>query len=294
MKLFIYEKHHPHLKKDMLLIKLQQGEREGVASLLSWPHLGDPELSELCQDLLNEQKNSLVQKALYFAYHDLYQKNLKPIQLPQSHKLVQDEEQLLQSLSCKKLKLKPKKNVVELAQLLNDLQIKPDSLRIDFNNRLSQEQFKKFVEHCSTSTLEAIEFIEDPFEYNEESWEMLQKKSPKLHLALDHGVFFKKLAFDVYIWKPAKSFYKDLNCKIIPTHYLSDEIEWYCSLWEASQYEGLLNQVCGFGGEHINLTYKPGDVVQIKKHWNHDIQQYPWKLVSEDFSLVFQFSELSS
>ncbi len=94
MKLYVAEKTQTHLNKKIMVLKLEDQNQYGVASLSSWPHLGDPELSDLQKDLVSDQKYSLVQKALYFAIKDLKQENIHTVQLPESHRLVQDEKYL--------------------------------------------------------------------------------------------------------------------------------------------------------------------------------------------------------
>lgn len=289
MKLYIAEKIQPHLDKKVLILKLEDQHNCGVASLTSWPHLGDPSLTDLQKDLVSDQNYSLVQKALYFATKDLKQENIHSLKLPESHKLVQDEKHLEDSLRFPKIKLKPKQSFQILAATLNTLPFTSKSLRLDFNNKLSYDEFNKFLKLCSAETRTAFDFIEDPFDYNEGLWTNIKTNFPELSLALDHKIDFKNPCFDVYIWKPAKSFFPNLSCKVIPTHYMSDEMEWYCALWEASQHD-LLNQICGFGTEHLNLTYKAGDKIEIKKHWNQNINDLNWKLLSEDFKLAFNFA----
>ena len=289
MKLYVSEKTQTHLNKKIMVLKLEDQNQYGVASLSSWPHLGDPELSDLQKDLVSDQKYSLVQKALYFAIKDLKQENIHTVQLPESHRLVQDEKYLEDNLRFSKLKLKPKQSFQILAATLNTLPFTPKSLRLDFNNKLSYDEFYEFLKLCSAQTHAAFDFIEDPFEYNEQLWAKIKTDFPEVSLALDHKIDFKKTCFDVYIWKPAKSFFPNLSCKVIPTHYMSNEMEWYCSLWEASQHD-LLNQICGFGTEHLNLDYKAGDKIEIKKHWNQNINDLNWQLLSEDFKLTFNFT----
>ncbi|MCH2533882.1 MAG: hypothetical protein MK008_05525 [Bdellovibrionales bacterium] len=288
MKLFIAEKTQKSLDKKILILKLEDQNEAGIASLTSWPHLGDTSLADLKLDLLSDQNHSLVQKSLYFAMKDLKQENLKNITLPESHKLIQDEKYLATSPPFNKLKLKPKQNFEKLAETLNALNFKANSLRLDFNNKLSFDEFYSFLKLCHSKTLEAFDFIEDPFAYEEKLWAQIKADFPNLSLALDHSIEFNQPCFDFYIWKPAKSFYPNISCNIVPTHYMSDEIEWYCSLWEASEKK-LLNNICGFGTEHLlNLDFKAGDMTVIKKHWNQNLDDFSWHLLSENFQLTFK------
>lgn len=289
MKLYVAEKTQNHLDKKTLVLKLEEQQQCGVASLTSWPHLGDPKLDDLKRDLIQSQKHSLVQKALFFAIKDLKQENIQTICLPDSHKLIQDEKDLDSSLKSSKIKLKPKQSFKDLAETLNALPLQTKSLRVDFNNKLVFDEFYEFLNLCTEQTLNAFDFVEDPFTYNEQLWTKIKTDFPNVSLALDHSTEFKSQCFDIYIWKPAKSFLPKLSCNIVPTHYMSDEMEWYCSVWEAAQHD-LLNQICGFGTEHLNLDYKVGENIKIKKHWNQNINDLNWQLLSEDFKLTFKLT----
>lgn len=292
MKLFVAEAILPESLTSILLLKLEDQKEIGISSLCSWTHLGDPSLEALKQDLLQGQRHSLTQKALFFAYKDLRSENIKSLIFPKTQKLLKDEDLLSNHLNLEKIKLKPKAKARELAKHLNSLCLSPKSLRIDFNNKLSESEFRGFIELCSSRTKLAIEYIEDPIFYCDKLWGKLRHDYPEIKLALDHSVKFEAINFDYYIWKPAKSFLdpKLKNIKIIPTHYLSNEVELMSSVWEASNYNSLLDEYCGFSTAHLTQTqnhFISDKELRVTKNWGIDPKKYKWNILTENINLVF-------
>ena len=207
-------------KSEGLLLRAKINDCTGFACVHSWPHLGDPTLDELLQELKDKSfKHPLLARAAENLNVDAAaRKQNKPllgnIHL-KSHLQVNFETDLsLESIesfkACgfKSLKIKISKdhasaveNLKRLERHLGDLK-----LRLDFNSQLSATTFKSFLKSLGQNLLDSIDFMEDPFPLDIE-WEEIQKEF-KIRLAVDfekHKARNSRLleCFDVLVLKPS-------------------------------------------------------------------------------------------
>ena len=134
----------------------------GVADICPWPSLGDLTLD---QELL--QKGPIYQRALQLAQIDLDARKNKTkliIDVPvKNHALIQDYKTAPQ-INSEFIKIKADKNIIDLAKYLNGL--KDVKIRLDFNFCLTEIEFRSFITLLDPQTLQQIDVIEDPFEFN--------------------------------------------------------------------------------------------------------------------------------
>ncbi len=180
------------------LLKITDFENNfGVADICPWPSLGDLNLD---QEL--SQKGPLFQRAIELANKDLQaRKNkihlLSGVQI-KNHVLVSDYKNFdFKSAQSGFVKIKGDQSVCELAEILN--QLKGFKIRLDFNFRLNEIEFRNFLNLLNPEALKNIDVVEDAFEFNEKSWAELNQK---VTLALDWN--FKNHQWSNLICKPAR------------------------------------------------------------------------------------------
>lgn len=172
------------------MIRLEREGSFGYADIHPWEELGDEPL----ESHLKSFSSVLAQRALYFAEMDRQARELgcnllSDVEMPvgQPHASLQENYVSGQGSSHLKIKLgmNPSREIAWLQQL-TPLFIKDNiKLRLDFNNRLDQKSFHSYLESIKPlHTL--IDFIEDPYPFNDKEWASDQKKFP-FSLALDFG-----------------------------------------------------------------------------------------------------------
>lgn len=94
--------------------------------------------------------------------------------VPKSHFLVTDLSSFQGAKGSPRVKVKvgrkPKSEIARLHEWIPILEEERLLLRLDFNNRLTHEQFRSYMGELKLLH-SFIEFIEDPFPYDEEAWE---------------------------------------------------------------------------------------------------------------------------
>lgn len=132
------------------------------------------------------------------------------------------------------------KELLLLKELLPSLDQKI-KVRLDFNERFSFNEFRKFLDKITDWLGSYLEFIEDPFSYNEDQWIGIQKDY-RICLALDmaEDVRQVKRGFDYIVLKPAiqqiDSFLEHIgNKKVVITHYMDSAIGQMIAFSEAQK-----------------------------------------------------------
>jgi O-succinylbenzoic acid--CoA ligase len=174
----------PDLVQKGCLIKIEDiSGGFGVADLCPWPTLGDMTLDE---ELL--KKGPLFQRALELAQKDLNSRKNKQSLISdikiKNHILVSDYKKFDFNLpEGSVVKIKGDTNFIDLARILNSMNsVNPLRIRLDFNFCLNEQQFRNFIDLLSDQTVNQIEVVEDPFEFNQKPWDELNQK---VTLALD-------------------------------------------------------------------------------------------------------------
>lgn len=182
------------------LLKVVWNERKiGYADLHPWPELGDEPLAVQIEKLKQLKLTNLTEQCVWLASIDakgrMEKRNLYDNQILLKNnaiitKLDNHTVELLDPVAkngFSKVKIKVGVDPDEEIKLINRIaQTHTIKLRLDFNNRLlSYAAFEKFINALSVSAKFQIDYVEDPFPYNEEAWKKARELAP---LAIDWGL----------------------------------------------------------------------------------------------------------
>lgn len=235
----------------------------GYADCHPWHELGDLPLTEQISQLSQNKFTSLTQRSLYFAQLDAHARSNKinlfnGLTIPSSHYLLPNllkwnltilSEILEQQFTHVKIKLGDDlpNEINRLKALFKWISVHPIKIRLDFNLKLSQEQFRNFLEEISPWK-NHIDFCEDPFSFDLNSWKEMQNLGFKLacdafsEKALNH---FASAA--VCILKPAvqseKPFLNNTHQRLVVTSYLDHPFGQLCAAYIAAKNKN--SEVCG-------------------------------------------------
>lgn len=184
------------------LIKIQdEFGNEGFSDLCPWPSLGDfPIEEELAL------QGPLYQHAINLALFDLQARKNKKVLVTsdkiKNNILIADFKEIEGEFDFSKVtvKIKGNEHIYEFAQFLVENVKRFKTIRVDFNNCISEFQFSEFLNLLSDEVLQKIEYIEDPFFFHRDQW---SKYSAKVKLALD----WKQAEGQSWanrIWKPSR------------------------------------------------------------------------------------------
>lgn len=184
------------------LIKIQDIEgNEGFSDLCPWPSLGDQTLDE---ELASQ--GPLYQRALDLALLDLEaRKNKKVLVTPEPVKnniLISDFRDLKGDFDFSKVavKIKGNEHVYDFAKFLVENISRFKTIRIDFNNCISEFLFSEFIHLLSEDVFKKIEYIEDPFFFHRDQWNQF---SAKVKLMLDWKQA-EEQNWHFRVWKPSR------------------------------------------------------------------------------------------
>lgn len=191
----------------------------GYCDCHPWPSLGDPPLHSLLKRLARDQyEHPILQHALRFAKKDGELRALKrslfdELEVPDSHLLLEaaEPQELDQAaregFKCVKVKAgKPFfSDVKALNHFFSVAKAYGIKVRLDFNESLTFSEYCQFGELLSPWEKQ-IDFIEDPFPFEEKNWAAAKKRLP-FTLACDrrlpHALSQKLTAsVDLYVIKP--------------------------------------------------------------------------------------------
>jgi O-succinylbenzoate synthase len=230
----------------------------GYADLFPWPELGDEPLADQLAMLQSGLFTSLSRNSFVFTRADARARSEKKslwedLTIPKNHKLVTDAASLLTSETLEqilsegfeKLKLKLGREPKSEANLINKIAKTLSGrakLRLDFNSSLSMENWQAFCESLSSEAIHAIDFIEDPIEWDSKEGFGLSPRH--LKLAVDRAsdaVIDAMTCPDVIIIKPAVSDVasslvkaKNWHKRIVITSYLDHPVGQLWAAWSAA------------------------------------------------------------
>lgn len=231
--------------KNGALVRFSFNDGYGYADCHPLVEFGDDPLELQKYKLKRGEFTPITSRAADFAKLDadarLENRSLfRPEDKVKSHCLLLNllQENELQHMAFGFLKIKLKGQETEIAAL-NNLKARAPNLkwRLDFNSKLTYLSFCKFLDKIDLSM---IDFIEDPFPFDEELWQAMEKKY-SIQLAAD----FEKKKINkwlpkVLIVKPAIDSldqYKDKNARIIITSYLAHPFEQLTAAYSACQID---------------------------------------------------------
>lgn len=262
----------PSTTREGALLKIKFNDRSvGYADCHPWPELGDEPLIIQLEKLILKKQTPLTKRSIHFARIDATARRenrslFKGLEIPKSHRLITD----LTLLTTNDLntyinegfdyfKVKLGSNLLAESFLLqlffNNKNVK---LRLDFNEKISQSEFEDFYSRIS-SLHEKIDFIEDPFSYDEKKWSDVQEKH-NLSLACDrHAIqaIGKPHAAKVLILKPAidaENWIQTGGQKVVVTSYLDHPLGQLAAAWVSVQFPNPSTRIEGL---QTHLVYEP-------------------------------------
>lgn len=203
------------------LLKVQWLDgRIGYADIHPWPELGDATLDEQLGDLKKGRISTQLEQSIWCASQDAKlrenKKNIFEVGAKVSNNFTLSDYKSapdgmldeVRKADFKTIKMKAGLNLEEEAKFVARMASAQFKVRLDFNAALSFQSFHKFLGFLTPRAKLAIEYIEDPFQFDLEQWTNANELVP---LALDREASRVKwdelpaiLPFKFLILKPAK------------------------------------------------------------------------------------------
>jgi o-succinylbenzoate synthase len=206
---------------------------DGFADVHPWPDLGDAPLDEQLALLARGKTTALTRASLRCAAVDGEARRrgvslFEGLTVPLSHWPGADPPPAFDTVKLKR--------VSEVPESVR--------IRIDFNARLTAEEFLRVAE---TLPRERIDFVEDPCPYDEEVWHELRARTG-MRLALDR---FSGHA-DVLVHKPALQTEWPVHDDVVVTSYMDHAIGQFYAAYVAATHA--TNPRCGL---MTHVLYEP-------------------------------------
>lgn len=246
----------------------------GYADCHPWIELDDLPWEDQLRSLVNDNLTPLLQRSLMFARQDAEARAqgvslFKNLKLPSSHYLFSNlhengTEELDDGIKkgFKKFKLKVSGELGEvpiLQKLVGGLPSEHIKLRLDFNSKLTEDDFRRFLD-ASHSISHFIEFYEDPFPYDYKSWMSLRADygialacDKSVQKALDH-----QDSVDYFVFKPAAQVVNPPKHGFtVITSYLDHPIGQLAAMYTAAKAAQEFPQQVVAGGLASHFAYEP-------------------------------------
>lgn len=200
------------------LLKMQWPDGKiGYSDLHPWPELGDQPLDLQIQNMKKGKMSSQIEQSIWLARRDAIARSNNQSLLihaddVRNNYIVTDallcDESHLKDISkkgYKTIKIKVGKDQKAEADLIHRASLY-FQLRLDFNSVGNLTVFQKFMQLLKPEAIKKIEYVEDPFPFDQAKWLEAQKIAP---LAADRELLkidFKKttqVPFQVMVIKPA-------------------------------------------------------------------------------------------
>lgn len=238
-----------HFNKDLV----------GYADCHPWTEFSDEPLEKQLSLLKKNELTPLTKQSLHFAELDAKARSnkvnlLENLKIPPSNYLITDinisNEKLSQAMEdgFTTFKVKVGSNLDKELQFLKEQIPENATLRLDFNLKLTKEPFKQIIPQLKNLN---IEYIEDPFSFDETTWKEIQQ-SDGLNLACDFEhvkAIDKPISAKVLIIKPAttENFHAK-NQKVVVTSYLDHPFGQCTAAYVAAKYP---DTTCGLLTHHL-------------------------------------------
>ena len=291
------------------LLRIEYPTAVGYADVFSWPELGDPTVEETLSSLATGKPNSIAKQSLHFAQIDaeasISSSNpLSGLEIPESHYLCYEIDskriETLREKGFTTFKIKVSANLPEFFRQSPPLGMK---FRLDFNGKLSANEFENVLEKLGPAWLSHIDFFEDPTAFDAETWLRWNEKWG-VRIALDRAPLATKASLDerfdkgpapftTVIVKPAiedemiiRRAAADNMRRLVYTHNLDHPLGRACALWSAAcalASDPLLVDASGFAGDEIyerNAYFEISDYSQ-GSHWGMEslLERERWKSI---------------
>lgn len=293
------KKTHTARQGALLQVEFDDGT-VGYADCHPWVELGDLPLQTQLDLLKSGRSTRLTARSIYFAKADAEARAnkynlLASKKIPISHYLISeldpsclDEINQAWNNGFTHFKLKLGKDLVLEETLLKEIirSAPKAKLRLDFNSKLTQQQFISFLDRLST-VKQAIDFVEDPFPFDYVAWRQIQE-TYQMPLAADEHykvAYGHPEAARVLIMKPAIQTLKPIDTaqRLIITSYLDHPLgqvsaAYMAALAKASSTE---EEPCGLLSHY---AYQANPFAQLIQH------QGPYLQAAQGYG--FGFDEL--
>ncbi len=233
----------------------------GFGCIHPWPELGDLPLQDQLAGMANGFLTPLSRRALACAEDDGEARRMgcslfDGLTIPESHAAVpaptmaalhSAHEAGFQSAKCKA-------GPGDLQLMRELLRASPLPLRIDFNETLSQNDLDSMLSELSSSDRDRIEFLEDPFPFDANTWTS-SASHWNITFAVDRHVVEGWASAGVAVLKPAQhdafllaNTIPPAQGRAVVTSYLDHPLGQLFAAWQAariaSSFPGLL-RLCG-------------------------------------------------
>jgi O-succinylbenzoate synthase len=195
--------------------------RTGYADLFPVKKFGDADIDTQLENLASGKLSPLAEQSIWLAKRDAALRKSKKNAFVgatkvKNHFLVTDMFKFtdsnmadIRTAGFTTLKLKVGRDPNEEGKIISRwLKQHPVMLRLDFNARLTFDDYQLFMLNLQQGERARIEFVEDPFPWHPEAWKEVSKFAP---LAIDHEAekldwdkLKSPLPFKVLIIKPAR------------------------------------------------------------------------------------------
>ena len=212
---------------------------DGFADIHPWPELGDAPLDEQLARLARSEVTPLTARSLACAVLDGEARRagrslFDGLTIPRSHWPGDDPPPDFDTAKIKSID-----------------RIPPEVwLRIDFNGRLTPEQFIYMAEALPR---DRVDFVEDPCPYDAGTWSAL-RETTRLRLALDRGV--AEEGVDVLVVKPAVQEVPETGKEVVITSYMDHPVGQFFAAYEAARYGR------GTHGLFTHVLYEPDAFIE--------------------------------
>lgn len=267
-------------KGALLQVELEDGHK-GYADCHPWEELGDLPLQTQLDLLKDGRCTRLTARSIHFAKADAFARSkkqnlLESRKIPMSHYLISklDRDSLNEINSASgdgftHFKIKLGNDIAKEEELLREIvkNFPKLKLRLDFNNKLTNEQFISFLDHW-TSLHQMIDFVEDPFPFNYATWRQVQETF-KVALAADEhykAAYGHPEAAKVLIMKPAIHTLKpiDMGQRLVVTSYLDHPLGQMSAAYMASF---ACEEPCGLLSQHTYQSNPYAEMIEHKGPW---------------------------
>ena len=257
----------------------------GFGCIHPWPELGDPTLEKCLADLAGARRWPIVKRALRCAEYDRAARNydeslFEEMEVPESHATLAQGDAAEIALAVEAgfttIKLKTGRDLLVEARFLDQVVIEHPAVkwRLDFNESLVPEAAVDFLSGLSGATRAAIDFVEDPCPFSENTWKDLYKKT-RVRLAVDHQATPQSAGAQVLVVKPAVDEPFPLgeaalahNQRVVLTSYMDHPLGQTFAAWEAArlslQFPGLVG-LCGLQTHHL---FQPDGFSEMLGPWS--------------------------
>lgn len=221
---------------------------DGVADLHPWPELGDAPLDEQIALLARGHATPLIRASLRCAEIDGEARRrgvslFENLSIPLSHWPGDDPPAEFDTVKLKR--------VMDVPSRVR--------IRVDFNARLTPEEFLRVAESLPH---ERVDFIEDPCPYDESVWAELRART-RLRLAYDtpsprerggqgQGWRHSRHSFDILVHKPALQTEWPMHDDVVVTSHMDHAIGQFYAAYVAATHD--VNARCGL---MTHVLYEP-------------------------------------